>query len=54
MESPHKYEAREDTTEGEEELKPVGLGLSDLDKAKTFCRQQMLRISKEVCHGPSS
>lgn len=28
--------------------KPIGIALAELDKAKTFCRQQMLKILKEV------
>jgi hypothetical protein len=31
-----------------EELKPISLILSELDDAKTYCRNQMLRIVKEV------
>lgn len=28
--------------------KPIGIALAELDKAKAFCRQQMLKILKEV------
>lgn len=49
LEDPSHYqEAPELPEESREDLKPIRLILSELDDAKTYCRNQMLRIVKEV------
>ena len=49
LEDPSRYEEAPDLLDEErEELKPIRLVLSELDDAKTHCRNQMLRIVKEV------
>ncbi|KAI5776497.1 hypothetical protein EDC01DRAFT_463456 [Geopyxis carbonaria] len=49
IEEPEFYEERaKNESETREDLQPIRLVLSELDEAKTYCRQQMLRIVKEV------